>query len=404
MMQRRFVFTASFIVIFCCSASAAFSVFAKPLREATGGTASQVALTLTLYQLFMAIFGILSGKIVDAFGPKKLIYTGGFVFGLGWFLTGAAHSIPALYISCGLIAGAGNGLLYNPSINTALRWFPEKRGTMSGILLGAASLGPLVLAKTGAILSAAFGTAGFYYIGVFYFILVSLVAWKMEAPAKEWKPAGWSGPASTGSVETEGYTPSEMLKSGTFWFMFILFSIACTAGVMLIGSLSVIAQVQLNMLPVAAANLVVVNLISNFCGRLLIGKFCDKVGEEKMLAMIFILTIVSLLGLRFAANIPMFIVFLVILGGSFGGVLVVFPPMTSRIFGLKHFGFNYGIMFFGYAVGAFIGPQISAVFVNTDLGAKAYSSAFLVAAGVAFIGLVLNLAFIAKKAPAKVLA
>ena len=80
MKQRKIVFTAAFIIIFCCSASAAFSVFSKPLQEATGGDASQVALTLTIYQSVMALFGILSGKIVDKSGPKKLMFIGGLVF------------------------------------------------------------------------------------------------------------------------------------------------------------------------------------------------------------------------------------------------------------------------------------------------------------------------------------
>ena len=130
--NRVLIFSAAFVIIFCCSASAAFSVFAKPLQEATGGTASQVALTLTIYQFFMSLFGILSGKIVDKSSPRTLMYVGGIVFGLGWGLTAFANSIPMLYLTTGVIAGAGNGLLYNPSLNTALKWYPEKRGTMSG--------------------------------------------------------------------------------------------------------------------------------------------------------------------------------------------------------------------------------------------------------------------------------
>src|SRR5699024_6135142 len=150
--KSKFVFTAAFIIIFCCSASAAFSVFAETLQEATGGTAAQVALTLTIYQFFMALFGIISGRVIDKTSPKKLMFIGGIVFGLGWFLGAFANSIPFLYLSIGFLAGAGNGLLYNPALLTTLKWFPKNSGTVSGFLLGAASLGPLVLAKVGAIL------------------------------------------------------------------------------------------------------------------------------------------------------------------------------------------------------------------------------------------------------------
>lgn len=395
--NRVIVFTAAFIIIFCCSASAAFSVFAKPLQEATGGTASQVALTLTIYQFTMSLFGIISGKIVDKSGPKMLMYIGGFVFGMGWLLTAFAPNLFILYLTCGLIAGAGNGLLYNPSINTALRWYPEKKGTMSGILLGAASLGPLVLAKVGAILCDQFGMRGFIFIGLAYLIIVWLVGWRMKLPEKDWKPEGWKPPdvKQTG-MEQENYTPGEMIKTSTFWILLVLFSIACTAGIMMIGALSNIAQVQLGMTAVTAANMVVINCLANFCGRLIVGKLCDKWGENNTLTLVLVVTIIGLLGLRVATSSIVFIAFLILLGAAFGGVLVVYPPLTSKIFGIKNFGVNYGIMFFGYSIGALSGPQIAARAFNQDLGTGAYSHAYLIAVAVAIVGLVLNFYLIKK--------
>lgn len=389
--NRGIVFTAAFIVIFACSGSAAFSVFVKPLQAATGGTAAQVILTLTIYQFFMSLFGIVSGKIVDKFGPKMLMYVGGLVFGAGWFLTSFVSSLSMLYLTCGFLAGAGNGLLYNPSINTAIRWFPEKKGTISGILLGAASLGPLVLAKAGAILCEQFGTHGLMYIGIAYLALVWLVGWKMVAPEKDWTPKGWNPPvAATGSAIGKDYTPKEMASTSIFWIMLVLFSIACTAGIMLIGSLSAIAQVQLGMTAVAAANMIVINCLANFGGRLLVGRLCDKLGEIKTLALILIVTIIGLIGLKSATEQSTFIAYLILLGAAFGGVLVVYPPLTSKTFGVKNFGINYGIMFFGYSIGALLGPQIAARSMNAALGTSAYSQAYIIAAVVAGIGLAIT--------------
>lgn len=388
--NRTLIFSAAFIIIFCCSASAAFSVFAKPLQEATGGSAAQVAFTLTIYQTFMAIFGILSGKIVDKSGPKMLMYVGGIVFGLGWALTAFASSIPMLYITTGVIAGAGNGLLYNPSINTALKWFPEKRGTMSGILLAAASVGPFALSKIGAILCEAVGANGFIYIGAAYAILVCLVAGFMKAPAADYKPNGYN-PAKATASSGKDYTPTEMLKTGKFWIMFVLFAFSCTAGIMMIGSLSTIVQVQLGLTAIAASNYVAINCISNLCGRLVIGKLCDKLGEAKTLAGILVITILALLGLKFAANQVMFIICLIFLGAAFGGVLVVYPPLSSKQFGIKNSGINYGIMFFAYAVGSLFGPQIAARFVVADaVGTTAYTNVYTIAMIVAAIGFAMS--------------
>jgi OFA family oxalate/formate antiporter-like MFS transporter len=403
MKNRRIIFTAAFIIIFCCSASAAFSVFNQPLQTATGGDASAVSFTLTIYQTFMALFGILSGKIVDKSGPKKLMMVGGIVFGAGWALTAFASSIPMLYLTTGIIAGAGNGLLYNPSLNVALKWFPEKKGTMSGILLGAASLGPLVLARVGAVLCDSFGTTGFLFIGIAYAVLVLAVAWIVEAPGADFRPDGWT-PAQQSASAVRDVTPMEMIKTAKFWVMLILFSIACTAGIMMIGSLSSIAQTQLQMTAIVASNMVVVNCLSNLCGRLIIGRLCDKIGNAKTLEIVLFVTILALVGLRFVGtSVAGFVVCLIFLGAAFGGVLVVYPPLTASQFGMKNQGINYGIMFFGYAIGSLFGPQIAAQFVNKSAGTSAYYTVYIIAMAVAFVGALINLYLIkitSKKAEA----
>lgn len=381
--HRRLIFTAAFIIIFCCSASAAFSVFADTLVKATRATASQVALTLTLYQFFMAAFGIISGRVIDHASPKRLMYVGGFIFGLGWFLGAFAHNIWFLYFAIGLLAGSGNGLLYNPALLTTLKWFPEKRGTISGLLLGAASLGPLVLAKVGAWLCATMGANGLMPIGAAYLILIWLVGWLMASP---------TAPTSTNATPvTTGKSPKEMMGSLNFWLLLLLFAIACTAGIMLIGSLSSIAQIQLQLTPIVAANFVVVNTLANFFGRMITGRAVDKLGETRTLLVILTLTIIGLAGLRFATSIAMFTIFLIILGASFGGVLVVFPTLTGKTFGQKFSGTNYGIMFFGYAIGALIGPQIATLSMNQAAGTQAYNGSYLVAIGVAVIGILIDL-------------
>lgn len=381
--HRRLIFTAAFIIIFCCSASAAFSVFADTLVKATSATASQVALTLTLYQFFMAAFGIISGRVIDHASPKRLMYVGGFIFGLGWFLGAFAHNIWFLYFAIGLLAGSGNGLLYNPALLTTLKWFPEKRGTISGLLLGAASLGPLVLAKVGAWLCATMGANGLMPIGAAYLILIWLVGWLMASPT--------SPTSTTATPVTTGKSPKEMMGSLNFWLLLLLFTIACTAGIMLIGSLSSIAQIQLQLTPIVAANFVVVNTLANFFGRMITGRAVDKLGETRTLLVILTLTIIGLAGLRFATSIAMFTIFLIILGASFGGVLVVFPTLTGKTFGQKFSGTNYGIMFFGYAIGALIGPQIATLSMNQAAGTQAYNGSYLVAIGVAVIGILIDL-------------
>ena len=388
--NRNLVFVGAFIAVWIVSAANVFTVFDKPLQEATGGSASQVALALTLYQTVMALFGILSGRIADKAGPKKLTFVGGAVFAAGWILTGFATSIPMLYLSYGLLAGAGNGLLYNPAINTALRWFPEKRGTMNGVLLCAASIGGIMLSKIGAVLNDAFGQTGFIYIGVGFLILAWTAGVLVHPVPADWRPEGWDPDNAAGPAGKEvDYTPKQMVSTSTFWLMLVIFAIAATSGLMLIGKLSAIVQVQLGFDAVTAANFVMINTAANLVGRLTTGKLCDKIGEVPTLAGILTLTIIGLLGLSVSTSPVMFAVFLYLLGASFGGVLVAFPPLTSRQFGMKNFGINYGIMFFAYAIASLVGPQIASQLIDTTAGINAYQTAFYVAALVAAVGLVL---------------
>ncbi|MCC8180572.1 MAG: OFA family MFS transporter [Planctomycetes bacterium] len=396
--NRTLVFAASYFIIFCCAAPVAFSVFDLPMQAATGGSASQVALTLTIFQFMVATFALLSGKIMDKSGPKALMYVGAFVFGLGWIITAYATSLPVLYFAFGVLAGAGNGILYNSCIATALRWYPDKRGTMSGILLSAASFGPLALAKAGAYLCDRFGLQGLVYIGIACMVLIWAVGWLMRVPEPGWKPEGWTPPAAKPGVAAgKDYTVGEMVRTGKFWLLLALYSIACTSGIMLMSSLSRIGQTQLGMTALAAANLVVFNCLANFTGRIGIGKLCDKLGEVQTLILVLIATIIGLVGLRYSTTMAMYIPFMLLLGAAFGGILVIFPPLTYRAFGLKNAAANYGTMFFGYSIGTLIGPQISALFINPEMGALAYANAYIVASGVAALGIVLCIYIIKKK-------
>lgn len=386
--NKYLVFMAAFLIIFSCAAISAFSVFKNQWTEMTGS--DSVGFALSVYQFSMACFGIIGGIIYDKVGPKKLMYAGGLLFGAGWFFSAFATNIWMLYFTFGIIAGAGNGVMYSPALNTAIRWFPDKKGTISGLLLCSASLGPLFLSQIGTSMVNKFGANSFMYIGIFYLLVVWCVSWAMEVPSKEWEEENYPI-KSTSSKETKDFSPKEMLSTGTFWFLIIIFAIGNTAGLMMIGNLSPIAQGQLALSEAGAATLVSINCIANFIGRLVMGRLCDKLGENKCLILIFILTIISLLGLSISSNVFIFTTFLVLLGGAFGGVLVVFPPLTSKTFGVKYAGTNYGIMFFGYSAGAFLGPYIAQTAKLDGTGVDAYKYVYLVAMIVAALGLILSL-------------
>lgn len=389
---RTRVFIGALMTMFCCGAISVFSVFVSTLQEATGGDASQVLLTLTINQICVAAFGIISGKIVDKIGPRLVMMIGAAIFGIGWTLTAFVSSIPMLYFITGVVVGIGNGLIYNPTLNTALKWYPEKKGTISGILLCLTSAGSFTLAKVGAILCNSMGQKGFMVFGLCFLVTAVFAASLMKAP--DTTTANVTSSTTITDVPT-----GQMIKMPVFWIMFILFIFASTAGVMMVGSLSTIAQTQLAIDALAASNLVAINALANLIGRLAVGKISDRFGTVQTMAGILILTAGSLLGLRMAgSSYLLFTLFLVILSASFGGVLVVFPPLTASRFGMKYQGMNYGTMFFGYAIGSLVGPQIAANLVQPSWGTAAYANVYLAAAAVALSGLICTVILMKKKA------
>ena len=327
---------------------------------------------------------------------------GGLVFGLGWFLTGMATSIPMLYLCHGVIAGMGNGLVYNPTLTTAQRWFPDIRGMASGILLAAAAIGPATLSPIASFLSSTFGVStALKILGMTFWITITLGSLFVSPVPEGYRPKGWNPPTpatSADNAEDDGFDWKAMLASPRFYVLLLVYAAAATAGTMLVGALSSIAQYQVGQVGAMTAAafgamVVSINTLSNFVGRLAFGALYDKLGAFKCLAVMLIATVLAMVAMSFATNAPFFIGCVIVLGFAFGALLVIYPPLTGETFGTKHLGINYGIMFLGYALGAWIGPRIATSLFDETVG---YRNAFYAAAVITLIGLAVVLLLVTK--------
>lgn len=392
--QRRWgVLSAAFITLFFVSSIALFSVFLKPLAEANGWSALDVTLSFSIFQTVMAVTGIFSGRISDRFGPRWVLLIGGALFGLGWLLTGLVSTLPMLYLVHGVIAGMGNGLVYNPALTTAQRWFPDMRGKASGILLGGAAIGPAILAPAANALLDALGLTGaLMVLGVVFWLAISAGAlFVAPIPRGYAVQSATAGGSSSIAGPTAGVDWKAMLSSWRFYLMLAIFATAATSGTMLVGAVSAIAQVQIGdvgAMTAAAfgAIMVSVSTISNFAGRLTFGALYDKLGPYLCLIIMLIGTLAAMLTLSVANVAPLFIACIIVLGFTFGALLVIYPPLTGETFGTANLGTNYGIMFLGYAIGAWIGPRLATSLFTEEAG---YRNAFFGAAAICAVGLAL---------------
>ncbi len=349
------------------SATAYFSLFCIPLTTQFGWSNSDFTMAYTVYMFVYCAVGFLGGLLAEKLKPSTAIYIGLALFAGGWFLTGFANSIPALYITYGLMAGAGGGMIYPACLPTALKWFPDKSGSVSGLVQAGASCGPFIMSPIAQMLINTYGAQmACRILGVVFLIGVGAVAWMIVPCPDGWMPEGWQpSAAQSKEIHAKNYNIPQMVKTPIFWVLLVMFVFANAAGTMMVSATSPIAQRQIGLSATVAAWCVSIMTLSNMCGRIGFGFIYDKLKGWKSLTLVLIINGISMLMLTRAASLPYFILCIVLVGFSFGGLLVVFAPMVRIIFGSKFYNRNYGLIFIGYGIGAFVGPKISASFYDS---------------------------------------
>lgn len=333
-----------------------WSLFNQPLVNKYGWPLSKVALTFSITSFALAFGTLFAGKLQDKLGIRRLISITGIILGAGLMLTSWVNSLPLLYILAGIIVGAADGIAYITTLSNCIKWFPEKKGLISGISVGAYGTGSLIFKYVNSDLISSKGvSAAFLYWGITAMILVFTDAQLLkEAPNKA---------AATNNI-TEGkeFSVREMLRTKEAYLLFIMFFTACMSGLYLIGIVKDIGVQLAGLKPAVAANAVAMVAIFNTSGRIILGALSDKVGRLRVILFTFIVTAISVSVLSFMhLNYGIFFACVAGIAFCFGGNITVFPPIVGEFFGLKNHSRNYGIVYQGFGFGALSGSFIAAV-------------------------------------------
>lgn len=388
------VFAGVWIQSLFTSATAFFSLFCLPLCNQFGWSTSDFSMAYTIYMFIYCAVGFIGGILAEKLQPRVAIYMGLALFAGGWVLTGFANTIPFLYVAYGVIAGAGAGMIYPACLPTALKWFPDKSGSISGLVQAGAACGPFIMSPVAQMLISAYGAqTACKILGVIFLIGVGAVAWMIVPCPDGWTPEGWT-PSTTQSKElnTKDYNIPQMVKTPIFWVLVVMFIFANAAGTMMVSATSPIAQKQIGLNAMSAALCVSLMTLFNMFGRISFGFIYDKLKGWNSLILVLLINGISMLMLTMAHSYAYFILYIALVGFSFGGLLVVFAPMVKIIFGSKFYNRNYGLIFIGYGIGAFVGPKISASFFDAT---GSYVMGYIGSAILAALAIVLVL--VAKK-------
>lgn len=388
------VFAGVWIQSLFTSATAFFSLFCLPLCNQFGWSTSDFSMAYTIYMFIYCAVGFIGGILAEKLQPRVAIYMGLALFAGGWVLTGFANTIPFLYVAYGVIAGAGAGMIYPACLPIALKWFPDKSGSISGLVQAGAACGPFIMSPVAQMLISTYGAqTACKILGVIFLISVGAVAWMIVPCPDGWTPEGWT-PSTTQSKElnTKDYNIPQMIKTPIFWVLVVMFIFANAAGTMMVSATSPIAQKQIGLNAMSAALCVSLMTLFNMFGRISFGFIYDKLKGWNSLILVLLINGISMLMLTMAHSYAYFILCIALVGFSFGGLLVVFAPMVKIIFGSKFYNRNYGLIFIGYGIGAFVGPKISASFFDAT---GSYVMGYIGSAILAALAIVLVL--VAKK-------
>jgi MFS family permease len=397
--KGRWVFVlAGFLINICLGSVYAYSVFRNPVQKLFQSSATEGGLPFMVFLAFFAILMFFGGKLMGTIGPKKISIIGGVLVGAGWILSGIlpqmVSSIWSLVLTYGVIAGSGVGLVYGAPIAVATRWFPDRKGLAVGLTVAGFGGSPFVTANIASPLIQANGPLyTFMVMGIGLLIVIIAFAFVLRFPVAGWRPASMvAGKAPAGAVAKADLEPHVIVKTSTFWGLFLVYTIGCLAGLMAIGIASPVGTEIIQMQAATAAMMVGVFALFNGAGRPLFGWLTDRITPRwaATISMVVIL-VASLVMTRAAAGTTaLYAIAFSTLWLCFGGWLAIGPTATTTYFGAKNAARNYSYVFFGYGLAAILANVIAGS--SKDLFGS-YTTAFVIVAVLAAVGAVLALLF-----------
>jgi OFA family oxalate/formate antiporter-like MFS transporter len=332
-----------------------WSLFNQPLVEHYGWELSSVAATFSILSFSLAFATLFSSKIQEKIGLRRLIMFAGITLGLGLIISSQVTSLWVLYLFAGVLVGAADGTAYMTTLSNAIKWFPKKKGLISGISVGAYGTGSLVFKY---INSSMIETLGVSKAFMFWGIIVMVMIVGGSFLVKEAKVQN-QVQADSNTVQKD-YTVKEMLKTKEAYLLFIIFFTACMSGLFLIGIVKDIGVSMAGLNAATAANAVALVAIFNTLGRIVLGALSDRVGHLNVVSGTLFVTAAAVIILSYMhLSYGSFFACVAAIAFCFGGNITVFPAIVANYFGLKNSGQNYGVIYQGFGFGALLATMIS---------------------------------------------
>ena len=400
-MNRWLVVIGAILIQLALGAIYSWSVFTPILKNDYGFSTTETQIIFSTGLVTFALVMVMAGKLQVIHGPRKIALAGGILLGVGYMLASlVGGSFILMLITIGIIGGAGIGLAYVVPIAVGIKWFPDKKGLISGLAVAGFGFGATIWVKLAGSWGNLLENAGlhttYFIYGVIFMIMVVLGSFFMVNPPEGYSPAGWTAPeAKKGGPSGYNFTPRKLFRNRgakkQFYMIWAMFIFGALAGLMVIGVIKLFGidalQASGNYTAaeasiIAGTAMAVFYAIFNGIGRIVWGAIADKIGTKKSLMALFSFQALMMFTLfQMGGNEYTLYVASALIGFNFGGNFSLFPTTTAEFFGTKTVGQNYGYVFTAYGVGGVIGPIMAGVFkdAGATAGVDAWYPAFIIA-------------------------
>jgi OFA family oxalate/formate antiporter-like MFS transporter len=402
--NRWLLVVAALLLQFSIGAVYAWSVFAKALKEADAFHLSTLQSTLpfevTIGMIFIGSY--LGGRIQDRRGPRTVALIGGIIYGIGVIIAGFATSESLLWLlvlGYGVISGFGLGFAYIVPIAMLQKWFPDKRGLITGLAVGGFGFGAVLTSPVAHWLidrNPDVPTRAFIPLGIGYLVLSALGASVFKNPPEGYTvaKARESGAANARPSAREkaeavarDYDQGEALRTPQWYLLTAILTLNVTAGIALISQAAASATDIAGYSTAAAASAVGVLAVFNGGGRIVWAAASDYLGRMPSFAAMLGLSGVCLLLIPHTSNAALFFVLAAIVYTCYGGGFGTMPATAGDYFGVRHAGAIYGLMLIGWSLGGVVGPVIASALIG-DAGD--YTTAYTTIGIIALVSMALT--------------
>lgn len=382
---------AGVAIMLCLGVAYSWGVFIMPIENDMGWSRAEISMAVSVLMIVFSSFTFIGGLIEKRIGASLTASIGGLLVALAWLGSSMARSPLHLYLCYGLLGGIGTGISYIASVSCGIKWFPHKKGLVTGIILFGFGFGSAMLSPAITHLIEVFGWRKTMILGSIVFGLIVLISAQfLKSPCEKTTSDNLAK-----KMEENDHAFHEMIRTPVFWVMFITYFLAMIAGMVTVGHVVAFAA-DIGFTAMQGALALTILSIFNGLGRILSGYLSDHFGGKKILITLFMTIGLAMFIFANISSLVIFYLTVALIGLCFGGFLAVYPPLTSNFFGDKNFSVNYGLVFIGYGSGCFLGPVIGGIVYDMM---NSYTMAFYSSGILSFIGAVIVMLFL--KPPAR---